>query len=115
MKKLFNKAFYLCEKLANLPLVGRYFADIPLLCSMVSDYKTGKYKEIPLATIITALVAIIYFVSPIDIIPDAIPLLGALDDATLIGLVLEALSNDLHSYNLWKTNTSATEIKNNQS
>lgn len=103
MKRLFDKALKLCDKLANLPLVGKYFADVPIFCNMVSDYKKGNYKEIPLATIITALAAIAYFVSPIDIVPDAIPLLGALDDATLIALVAEALSNDLHSYYRWKT------------
>lgn len=108
MKKLLKKALILCEKLENLPLVGKYFADIPILCNMVTDYKNGKYKEIPLATIITALVAIVYFVSPIDIVPDAIPFLGALDDATLVGLVFEALRNDLHSYNLWKINSAVT-------
>lgn len=104
MKKLFDKALRLCEKLSNLPLVGKYFADVPILCDMVRDYKKGIYREVPLATIITTVVAIVYFVSPIDIIPDFIPLLGALDDATLIGLVLEALSNDLHSYYRWKLN-----------
>lgn len=98
MKKIFEKARWLCNKLANLPLVGKYFADIPLLCDMVNDYIKGNYKEIPLATIITAFCAILYFINPIDIIPDAIPLLGALDDATVVGLVLEALSNDIRSY-----------------
>ncbi len=69
MKKIIDKAFYLCDRLGNLPIIGRYISDVPTLCEMVSDYKNHKYKEIPLATIITALAAIIYFVSPIDYNP----------------------------------------------
>lgn len=69
---------------------------------MVGDYINGSYKEVPLATIITAILAICYFVSPIDIIPDAIPLIGSLDDATILGLVFEALSNDIQSYCYYK-------------
>lgn len=102
MKKLLTKAKWLCDKLNNLPIIGKYFGNIPVLCDMVSDYINGTYREIPLATIITAIFAIGYFVSPIDIIPDAIPLIGSLDDATIIGLVLEALSNDLYSYRAQK-------------
>lgn len=102
MKNLFLKAKKLCYKLENLPLIGKYFGNIPILCDMVRDYINGSYKEAPLATIITALLAIFYFVSPIDIIPDAIPLIGSLDDATVVGLVLEALSNDLQSYRYCK-------------
>lgn len=98
MKSLLEKAEWLCYKLKNLPLIGKHFGNIPLLCNMIRDYMNGSYREIPLATVLTALFAICYFVSPIDIIPDAIPLIGSLDDATIVGLVLEALNNDIHSY-----------------
>lgn len=98
MKSLLEKAEWLCYKLNNLPLIGKHFGNIPLLCNMIRDYMNGSYREIPLATILTALFAICYFVSPIDIIPDAIPLIGSLDDATIVGLVFEALNNDIRSY-----------------
>lgn len=98
MNKLLQKAKWLCLKLENLPLIGKYFGNIPLLCDMIREYINGSYREVPLATIIMVFLAIFYFVSPIDIIPDAIPLIGSLDDATVVGLVLEALSNDIQSY-----------------
>ena len=65
---------------------------------MVSDYVHGNYKEIPLASIVTCVAAIIYVVSPLDLIPDFIPIAGQIDDAAVVGLALKAIKNDLDSY-----------------
>lgn len=90
------------KKLGNIPIIGPFFEDIPLLCDSVIDYATGKYKEIPLASIITIVAALVYFVSLIDLIPDFIPLIGLVDDAAIIGFALMAVHNDLQSYKEWK-------------
>lgn len=95
---LINKAFRMCERLSNLPIIGSVFSDLPYLCYMVSDYVHGVYKEIPLATIITATAGIIYIVSPIDLIPDVVPLIGQIDDAAVLGLVWTAIHQDIESY-----------------
>ena len=42
--------------------------------------------------------ALLYLVSPIDIIPDAIPVLGALDDAVILPLATEFLVRMLPPY-----------------
>lgn len=102
MQKLADKAQKLCEKMANLPVVGRYFKDIPTLCQIIRDYVTGKYKEIPLATVIAVTVALLYLVNPFDLVPDTIPLLGVMDDVAAVGLMLEAARNDLESYRKWR-------------
>ncbi|MHB8065249.1 MAG: YkvA family protein [Ruminiclostridium sp.] len=90
------------DKLGNIPIIGPYFEDIPLLCTLVYDYVTGKYKEVPLASIITIVAALAYFLSPIDLIPDPIPVIGYVDDAAVIGLAIMAVHNDLQSYKQWK-------------
>ena len=111
MQELANKAQKLCEKLANLPVVGRYFRDIPTLCQIIRDYVTGVYKECPLATIIAVVVALLYLINPFDLVPDAIPVLGVADDIAAITLVLEAARNDLESYRKWKAAQKTEESK----
>ncbi len=111
MQNLANKAQKLCEKLANLPVVGRYFKDIPTLCQIIRDYVTGKYKECPLATIIAVTVALLYLINPFDLVPDAIPMLGVADDIAALTLVLEAARNDLESYRKWKAAQKSEEDK----
>lgn len=90
------------RKLQNIPLVGDYFADVPTLCLLVVDYVKGKYKEVPFATMVGIVVALSYFLSPIDLIPDFIPIAGQLDDAAVILFAIEAAHNDIAEYKEWK-------------
>lgn len=47
--------------------------------------------KLPLAGRLMLTAIVIYVVSPIDLMPDVVPVLGWLDDLTLIGLVLPLL------------------------
>ncbi len=100
--KLVEKAVHLCEKLSRIPIIGQFFNDVPLVCMMISDYVRGEYRDVPLATIITLVAAVLYFVNPLDIIPDTIPIVGQLDDAVAIGLTLRAAHGDIMAYAEWK-------------
>ncbi len=82
--------------------------DVPLLCSMIYDYCKGNYKEVPLRTIIGATAAIIYFVSPIDCIPDCIPVVGHLDDIAVMSYALKCVHKDLMDYKAVKDGQPAT-------
>ena len=90
------------KKLENIPLVGSYFADVPTLCLMVSDYVNSKYTEVPLATMICIVVALAYFLSPVDLVPDIIPILGQMDDAAVVMFAINAAHNDIAEYKEWK-------------
>jgi uncharacterized membrane protein YkvA (DUF1232 family) len=68
---------------------------------MAKDWITGKYKEIPTSSIIAILGGIIYFLSPIDIIPDFIPIIGYLDDIFVLNLVIDQVRKDIDKYKEW--------------
>jgi uncharacterized membrane protein YkvA (DUF1232 family) len=42
--------------------------------------------------------AVLYSVSPTDIVPDVLPLVGSLDDLFLMGLALRLIEKDLRAY-----------------
>lgn len=90
------------EKLDGIPVVGQVLGDIPLLCMLVKDYVTGEYKEIPLPSVVGILAALLYFFSPVDLIPDFIPVAGYLDDMAVISFAVAAVNNDLQEYRNWK-------------
>lgn len=102
IERLLKKAMELCEELSKLPGVGDVFRDLPLVCSMILDYVHGEYREVPLKTIIILTAAILYVVSPIDIILDKIPTLGGLDDAVLFRVALKSAREDIEVYKVWK-------------
>src|SRR6266568_5060473 len=53
----------------------------------------------PAGSILMAAAAVIYFVSPFDLIPDSIPVLGLIDDASVARANLTLISN----FRKWET------------
>lgn len=90
------------RSLDNIPLVGKFFADVPTLCLILKDYIEGDYTAIPVASLVTIVIALIYFVSPVDLVPDFIPVLGKMDDALVITVAVGAIHNDIADYKEWK-------------
>jgi uncharacterized membrane protein YkvA (DUF1232 family) len=55
--------------------------------------------------------AVIYFVSPIDLMPDWFPLSGLIDDAAVLVFVIHQIQTDLGKFQAWEAerNTSNAE------
>ena len=75
---------------------------IQLFFSVFEDWIKGRYKKIPVRSIVMITVGIIYFVMPLDIIPDFLIGLGFADDAAVLVFVFKQISNDLEDYKIWK-------------
>ena len=80
----------------------RYVDDAQLLFNLLRDYANGNYKEVPFNVVAAIGGALLYVLSPIDLIPDFIPIVGYLDDAAVIAFCLNLIEKDLISYKVWK-------------
>ena len=87
--------------------------DIKELISLLRDYTRKNYRDIPLKSIIAIGAAIAYFISPIDIIPDTLPIIGYLDDALVIKLAMDLIGDDVNEYRSWKKKEKAIQELNN--
>jgi len=85
----------------------KFAETIKLLFSLVKDYASGDYKELPWTTIAAIIASLLYVFSPIDLVPDFIPVLGLMDDAAVLGICLASIANDLVKYKIWKNKKSA--------
>lgn len=56
----------------------------------------------PIGSIIAITSALIYFVSPIDILPDGLPVVGLIDDAIVIAVCLKLVESDVDEYAKWR-------------
>jgi putative membrane protein len=90
------------QKIKEMPLVGEEFAVIPIMISLIKHYVEGKYTTVPYGTILAIMSALIYVLSPVDIIPDFIPFVGHLDDVAVIGLCLSMVKTDIEAYDEWR-------------
>jgi uncharacterized membrane protein YkvA (DUF1232 family) len=87
----------------NKDAVKTFLKDILLLWEMLNAWFKGEYKDIPKKTIVLIITALIYFISPIDLIPDWLPG-GFIDDAAVITWVLQSMSSDVQKFKAWKKN-----------
>ena len=90
------------RKLELIPKIGEYLSDIICLVSLVRSYIKKEYKDVPLGVVISIVSALIYIVSPIDLVPDAIPVIGFVDDLTVLAIVLKLIHSDVEDYKLWR-------------
>lgn len=90
------------RKLKHVPVVGSDLAVVPAMISLLKSYTEGKYRSIPIGSITAIISSLMYLLSPIDILPDAIPGVGLVDDALVIKVCLELVKSDLEAYDDWR-------------
>lgn len=90
------------KKMKGIKLKGVQFETVPLLVALIKDYAKGDYHEIDLKTIIFILATLIYVVSPVDLIPDAIPGAGLIDDLGVVTFCLEKVNSEIKKYKKWR-------------
>ncbi len=96
---LIKKALATMEK---VPGIGKYVDEIKYMCAMVRDYVKRDYTEVKLSTVIAVVAALVYLVSPVDIIPDYIPIVGYLDDMAVLAYAIKATYKEIEAYKLWR-------------
>ncbi|GAA1609126.1 MULTISPECIES: YkvA family protein [Kribbella] len=72
--------------------VGNVFERARALPRLLRDVRRGAYTDLPRNRTFLWLLAIVYLVSPIDILPDLLPVIGVTDDAGVFMWLLTSVS-----------------------
>jgi uncharacterized membrane protein YkvA (DUF1232 family) len=86
------------EPIEKRGLGDRLKASVRLVRSTVRR----EYRNVPWQSLVLITAGLIYFVSPIDSLPDLIPLLGFTDDAAILAAIFASVRNDLDRFIDWE-------------
>lgn len=101
--KLLNDAFKKASAQKDLgTLAAEAWESLQLLSRMIKAAVSGEYNGIPNSTVVAGVAVFIYFLSPIDLIPDMIPIIGLLDDAALLAWFMSSIKTELDKFKAWE-------------
>jgi uncharacterized membrane protein YkvA (DUF1232 family) len=86
-------------KQANLASAAEKFA---VLGRLIKAYATGQYRNVEWKTILYIIAALIYFINPIDLIPDMLPVTGFTDDFGVLLWVYNAVGSEINKFLTWE-------------
>ena len=103
LKQLLTDAYQKASEKNDVgSLAHEAWATMQSLFRLVRAAVSGEYTGIPGTTIAAAVAVLIYFLSPIDLIPDFIPVLGLLDDVALVAWFSTTIKHELEKFADWE-------------
>jgi uncharacterized membrane protein YkvA (DUF1232 family) len=63
---------------------------------------SGKYPHLPWKPFVLIIAAVIYFINPLDLLPDWIPILGFTDDFGIVMTIYGAFTLEIEQYLIWE-------------
>lgn len=95
-----KKILYKARKIKGM---SSYIDNIESMCRLVKDYASGRYTDVSRKSMVVIASALVYVMTPIDLVPDIIPIIGHLDDIAVIAYVIKVMRVELVKYNVWRS------------
>lgn len=92
----------LVEKISKIPVLGKFAVNVNVLCNLFVACCKKEYC-IPAGDMAVLAGALAYIALPVDLIPDAVPLVGLLDDQAVVLLAYQKLSDVIAEYKAYVT------------
>jgi uncharacterized membrane protein YkvA (DUF1232 family) len=73
-----------------------------VLGRLLRAYAQGEYRTIPWKSLLLIVAAVLYFINPIDLVPDLLPLVGLTDDFGVLFMVYRSLNADIEQFLEWE-------------
>jgi uncharacterized membrane protein YkvA (DUF1232 family) len=81
---------------------ARIWDDLQTALRLVRAWSRRDYRSVRRGSIVLVVAGLLYLLSPIDAIVDAIPVLGFLDDALVLGWVFSQVRFELEVFRDWE-------------
>lgn len=81
---------------------GKLQSKLRLLWMVIRDYANGTYRKVPWKAVAAIVAAVVYVVSPVDLVPDFLVPAGWTDDLLALALTWGLVKRELREYCAWK-------------
>ena len=110
--KLLKSALQKSNELGKGGIFDQIREKVYVLGKLVKAYAKGDYREIKTKNLILIVAGLIYLVSPLDFVPDVLPIVGFTDDVALLVYIVNAISDEITKFEVWeKTGLIKDEIQ----
>ncbi len=91
--------------------IGKTLESIKVMVRLVAAYAKGEYRDIALDKLAMIVAALVYFVMPLDALPDFIAIFGLSDDAALLAWTFSAVKEEAEKFLLWEHQQASNPIE----
>ncbi len=85
-------------------LLSAVWDDLRTMMRLLLRWADRSYQHVSWTPLLLIVGALLYFVTPVDVVPDALGALGFLDDVTVITTVVERVRGELNRFRAWERN-----------
>lgn len=93
------------------PKLSQLREDVRLLQALCLAWWRGEYRAISPKALVTVVAGLLYFVSPLDAIPDWLVGVGFLDDIAVLGWVLKTVADELNRFKAWRDSQAPERLR----
>lgn len=101
LQKLLKNVGERLDAVSHHPKVQAALAPIMIFKRMIQAHRSGKFK-VSSKTLGLIVLGLVYFITPIDIIPDFMPILGFTDDLSVILAVFNSVKHEVEDFLDWE-------------
>ena len=98
----FDGGFLVARLRRRSRVLGQMARALRLFLPMTRDVLLGRFRPVPWGAFLWMLAALAYLVSPLDLIPDVLLLVGLVDDVVIVGWLLTRVDRRLAGYRAWR-------------
>lgn len=85
--------------------------DLNLLLGLCAAWWRGEYRALGRQALLSVVAALLYFLTPLDMVPDWLPGAGLLDDLAVLTWVMRIWAAELDAYRAWREARPAEQLK----
>lgn len=76
--------------------------ELATLTRLIRAWAQGEYREVGNGALVAVVAAVLYFVVPLDVIPDFLAGIGLVDDIAVVAWVLERVRAEVDAFRRWE-------------